>query len=447
MRRLDELFPGERPAPPDKDLPEAEEGDATGCPAPEAVVDAVESSSPAITQALVQTEASPVTAQQAPAAADPIARAIESFKQKADIRTASGPLEGSPNLTSAGQFVFAARLRDVIEAKVKLIEAAGDRDAKAYAAAARLAIAAAMKRDDKVDTHIATCVAIGEATSSSMKIDMLVLVRKVAVSGGAIDAALFTALEANANDTLPTTEFFPFRSLRALKALAAFDATACGGHAVRVAQRVLRKGGLVPRKKKGLAFAAVLASGGGFNDMRPMENLTSTREPTATRSVKSGATELLGDVIDQSGAGSAAVQMRQSLSDGRLIHARVLSGEGYGAPGTSVGKIDPKTKKRIDEQAEIKAKRHPIGKAPQEHSLLIIGFDGDKFVFHDPDAGVSAAAGGGQGFGLLFFDSTENRLSTAKNPADMLVDPGGKHNAGQHGAHDKRYQVISLASL
>ena len=29
----------------------------------------------------------------------------------------------------------------------------------------------------------------------------------------------------------------------------------------------------------------------------------------------------------------------------------------------------------------------------------------------------------------------------------MLVDPGGKHNAGRHGAHDKRYQVISLASL
>ena len=48
---------------------------------------------------------------------------------------------------------------------------------------------------------------------------------------------------------------------------------------------------------------------------------------------------------------------------------------------------------------------------------------------------------------LLFFDSTENRLSTAKNPGDMLVDQTGKHDAAQHGAHDKRYQVITLASL
>ena len=97
-------------------------------------------------------------------------------------------------------------------------------------------------------------------------------------------------------------------------------------------------------------------------------------------------------------------------TDGSLIHARVVSGEGYGAPGTSVGKIDPKTKKRVDEPADITARRHPIGNHTPEHSLLIIGFDGDKFVFHDPDAGVSKA-GGEQGFGLLFLDSTENRLA------------------------------------
>ena len=349
-------------------------------------------------------------------------------------------------MTDAGQFVFATRLRDAIELVVRRIEAVGDRDAKAYATAARLAMNAAMSRKKEVDTHITTCVGIANATSSSAAIDMLVLLKK-AGSGGSIDAALFAALEASATDQLPATELLPFRSLRALKAIAAFDATACGGHALRLAQRVLRKGGLVPRKVKGASMAAVLASGAGFNDMRPMANLSSTREPTATRAVTAGATELLGDVIDQAGASSAAAQMRKALSDGKLIHARVVSGEGYGAPGTSVGKIDPITKKRVDEPASITAKRHAIGKAPEEHSLLIIGFDGDKFVFHDPDASVSSGAGGGPGFGLLFFDAVENRLSTAKSPADMLVDEKGKHNAGQHGAHDKRYQVISLTSV
>ena len=450
MRRLDELFPAERPAPVDNDLPEADEDDGTSCPVPEEVVEAAESS-PAITQALVGSTSADVAAPQAPQApqaVDPIARAIATFKQKANIRDAPDPLGSpKPNLTTAGQFVFAARLRDVITRKVEAIEKAGDPDAKAYGVAARKAINAAMKREKEVDTHIAECLRIGERTSSSAKIDMVVLVRKISASGGAIDARLFAALEASATDSLPDTEFFPFRTLRALKVLAAFDATACGGHAVRVAERVLRKGGVVPRKKNGAGVSAVLASGGGFNDMRPMENLTSTREPAATKAVKAKKDALLlGDVIDQTGAGAAAAQMRRALTDGSLIHARVVSGEGYGAPGTSVGKIDPKTKKRVDEPADITARRHPIGKAPQEHSLLIIGFDGDKFVFHDPDAGVSKA-GGEQGFGLLFFDSTENRLSTAKNPGDMLVDQTGKHDAAQHGAHDKRYQVITLASL
>jgi hypothetical protein len=70
-------------------------------------------------------------APQAPQAVDPIARAIATFKQKANIRDAPDPLGSpKPNLTTAGQFVFAARLRDVITRKVEAIEKAGDPDAK-----------------------------------------------------------------------------------------------------------------------------------------------------------------------------------------------------------------------------------------------------------------------------------------------------------------------------
>src|SRR5207342_1048809 len=102
-------------------------------------------------------------APQAPQAVDPIARAIATFKQKANIRDAPDPLGSpKPNLTTAGQFVFAARLRDVITRKVEAIEKAGDPDAKAYGVAARKAINAAMKREKEVDTHIAECLRIGE---------------------------------------------------------------------------------------------------------------------------------------------------------------------------------------------------------------------------------------------------------------------------------------------
>ncbi|MCA1682084.1 MAG: hypothetical protein LC700_02920 [Actinobacteria bacterium] len=76
---------------------------------------------------------------------------------------------------------------------------------------------------------------------------------------------------------------------------------------------------------------------------------------------------------------------------------------------------------------------------PEEHSLLIIGFDGNKFVFNDPDAGVSSAHG--TGFGSLTFDSASGRLSTAADAASLIVDAHGKHTS------EKRYQILTLNTI
>jgi hypothetical protein len=78
-----------------------------------------------------------------------------------------------------------------------------------------------------------------------------------------------------------------------------------------------------------------------------------------------------------------------------------------------------------------------IGAPPEEHSLLIIGYDGDTFVFNDADAAVSHSPE--TGFGLLHYDPTDDRLSTAADPKEMPVDGKGKHRRG-----DKRYQIIEL---
>jgi hypothetical protein len=154
---------------------------------------------------------------------------------------------------------------------------------------------------------------------------------------------------------------------------------------------------------------------------------------TATRSRLPGPdpATLLGDVIDQSGVAAAVKQMKLAIDGGRQVHARVLSGVGYGHP-TKNDVPDPNEKKP---QTLHKA-------PPEEHSLVIIGYDGDTFVFADPDAHVSHQFGGG--FGLLHFDrQNPNRLSTASDSLDLFVTPP----EGLHARGDKRYQVIRLASF
>ena len=86
---------------------------------------------------------------------------------------------------------------------------------------------------------------------------------------------------------------------------------------------------------------------------------------------------------------------------------------------------------------EPRSRPFRLGDPPEEHSLLIIGYDGSQFVFFDPDSAVSSTPEAG--FGMLFHDSVDDRFSTARSPASLPVDSHGKHATG-----DKRYQIISI---
>jgi peptidoglycan hydrolase-like protein with peptidoglycan-binding domain len=98
----------------------------------------------------------------------------------------------------------------------------------------------------------------------------------------------------------------------------------------------------------------------------------------------------------------------------------------------------------------------PSSRKP-EHFLLILDVDDeDRFLFWDPDASVSKWTIFGQGFGVLFFDKTANRFTTAKNDADIEVFVFGVHiqdltqeSFSRESTPDnpqirKRYQVMTL---
>lgn len=90
-----------------------------------------------------------------------------------------------------------------------------------------------------------------------------------------------------------------------------------------------------------------------------------------------------------------------------------------------------------------------------EHWLLIIGYDGDRFVFWDSaESSMMGPIKRGKDdhyFGFLYYDPNKHRLSTATtNPGvkDALeVDPFGFHTQGVPHLHaQKRYQVVSMWS-
>ena len=432
MSRLDQLFPGVAPQPPDTTPPEALEEEGLSCPTTDDVVTAVESE-PALAEPLQRNalQADDLTTD---AAAPPlpggVLAAVAKFKQLVNAKDAAGNNDSGPNISTFGQFFVHGKLQQAVSDEIARIAGAGDADSRAFAVSANAAVTAIRNRSKTADPLVAACSKIAESTKSPQKAAMQALLRP-AGQGGAIDATLFAAFDLSPNDAMPPSAIVKFRSLRALKAVLAFDSVGCGGHALRVAQRLKRKGGIVPPKAKGGSVSARLATGAGFEDLRPMGSASSANEPAATAAVDPTSPGMFGDVINQSGAGSAIGQIRDALAAGKTVHARVLSGLGYGQGTTATGKIGP----------DIKAKRSAIGAPPEEHSLLIIGSDGGTaFVFHDPDAGVSHTPEAG--FGMLFFDAADNRLSTAENPSDLAVDADGKHGKG-----DKRYQIISLQSV
>jgi hypothetical protein len=134
-------------------------------------------------------------------------------------------------------------------------------------------------------------------------------------------------------------------------------------------------------------------------------------------------------------------EFKNVLDSGCLVKAGVLSG-------------------MCDDKPDIGCARKLTGQGQAwrdcpEHWLLIIGYDGDKFLFWD-SAQMSNIVRGEHVFGLLHFNSAENRLTTApvtltqnSTQDPMAVTPrknSGDSAGGWHvfDTRQKRYQVLAL---
>lgn len=121
--------------------------------------------------------------------------------------------------------------------------------------------------------------------------------------------------------------------------------------------------------------------------------------------------------------------LKCSLDRGCVVRAGVLS-------GICDDKPDIGCAKRLDNKGNV-------WRDCPEHWILILGYDGDRFLFWDSSR-ASAIAQCGHEFGLLHYNSAENRLTTA--PPTAKVDPMAANPSGFHvfDERQKRYQVIAL---
>lgn len=326
---------------------------------------------------------------------------------------------GSPDLTASGQFFWFEQIRAAIDERLKSLNA--DKVASEFAGRARVFVAAMIKRESGVIDILHDLDRIVKKKKSSQKSVMLSLLAPPAEPSVIIENHLYQTLNADPTSRLPLRDLDRLRSLRTLLAVFNFDSHSCGYAASQVVKRLAlqtsRGGGIKPRSPNAPRIAPTyLATGTAIRDRRPGPS----------------ADYLRGDLIDQTGVASAVVQMRAAIDGGRQIHARVLSGVGYGGDAPVP-----------DPHAKLKT----LGPPQPEHSLIIIGYDDFKFVFSDPDATVSHSPK--DGFGFLYVD-THDRLSTAPTESDLYVYSNGDPTDDRDGTHvwgDHRYQVISLATF
>jgi peptidoglycan hydrolase-like protein with peptidoglycan-binding domain len=400
MGRLDQLF---APAPIDPPEPKSEATeDDSSCPfdADELFTGVAESSPEVATsEALVATEGKGTGT---PATHLTIPQAIQKFQSQVNVVGIATGGATDKNLTDRGQFFWSLHVSEAIDTELTLL--ASDPTALPFVVKARDARRIIMAGGNAKGT-LTELKAIADKSKSPSRAAMQTLVAPDSLGGPGQELRLWKAYIADNTNSLPNLT--GSKSLFVLQSMRKAENTACWSHAVLVAQKLKKKGGLKPLNPKVPPVSAQLANDDSVRDRRPKP---------------AGSDTHLGDVFTQSGVGSAVAAMKKALDAGQVIHARVMSGVGFGttpfvpADGT----------------------RGFLGKPPEEHSLLIIGFDDNTFVFHDPDAAVSNTPT--PGFGQLVFDG--KRLSTATSDADMTVNPKGRHVRG-----DKRYQIIRLFTI
>jgi Domain of unknown function (DUF4157) len=350
-----------------------------------------------------------------------IKEAVDNFKTTV---TPSNESPEAPTLVESGQFYWTNQIQSAIQqyiSQLRFIPAAPEwlalveqcetistkvfgGDAKDIQAI-RTTIASIRKR--------ASQGGLTEATLLPLLLFVEPLLKPAQKSGKDLYYELWHHLQKD--DKVPNLE--PYRSIPILQAIWHWENQACGFTGNLVANRYTQKQGaknVNPDAKR-----------------RKSTGIWASFSSSAQRDMRTNNDFRRGDVLIQSGVSGAISKMQAALDDGWILHARVLSGIDYGHGDATAA--------YIRQEAKGKAPKQPqhLGSPPQEHSIMIIGYENNQFVFWDPDSGSSNRHG--SGFGALFF--ADGKFSTAENDADMVVNLSGNHHNGNH-----RYQIITVGS-
>jgi hypothetical protein len=124
----------------------------------------------------------------------------------------------------------------------------------------------------------------------------------------------------------------------------------------------------------------------------------------------------------------AAAKMAHAVDNGCSVAVSVMSGI-------------------ADDNIDVTCPLSPRWQKCWEHWLMVIGRVGDAFVFWDSSQASSMVRTSTNGttyaFGLLFYDAAHDRLTTARNDADLNVDKDGFH-ARSTRPLQKRFQVNNI---
>jgi hypothetical protein len=142
----------------------------------------------------------------------------------------------------------------------------------------------------------------------------------------------------------------------------------------------------------------------------------------------------------------AVSTLKNAIDAGFLVRAGVLSGICDDKPDMScVGRIKKKNPKALGS----------VWKLCPEHYILIFARDENTFLFYD-SSHASILERGEFTFGLMFYDSADVRLSTARSSSNLDVDSSGDHRPDP-GFRDPapppfaplqhRFQVLNLAVI
>jgi hypothetical protein len=332
-----------------------------------------------------------------------IPEAVQTFASKVDAVQPEAAAHGPepPSIVESGQFYWSTQLDQLVrhDYRTTLNDPSWDPDERArLLAALDLAVNSIFSYDAKKWQHFTAASNLIKHSKNPLKSRLLPLFYDAAhLSGAELDAKLWRYR--NTKDLIP--ELRPYRSLLVLNRLHDAEAIACGKAANLVTSRFLSHGGFSdedPDKQR---------------DVKGLKGKSYSIASGITRSdneEKQGAlTFYWGDEVHYGGSlGSALADVKRALDAGFVVKARVVSGVGVTGP----------------------VRLHT------EHSIVIIGYDKDLFVFWDPDSQQSTMPQAG--FGYLF--NSGKRFGTAGGDESFRVDADGNHaGGGQH-----RYQIVTL---